>query len=477
MPPAPTPRPTLTRRGFLVGALGVTPLATWGLAESTERPAPPSAFRLSAVPLSPVSPDDRPALVHRFPALDYGPRNTAPIQLFNLLGTAPGRPIADAGPVGDCDFIHPQNPACRVIPWVPLFARPVPTRAAPPALVRTLGLSTLGIRDEGGPNGTNIALYGNKARKYEYALANAIFGGATHLTTVASLGSNHAVALAVAARFARLGRAEPLPLTVRAYPQRVTPAVAAKQRYLRALGAEVTLLSGDVRAGAALARQRVAERLGLDDPTVFSVPPGGSNVHAVWGHVDAALELATALADQNEAPPDDVFVALGSGATAAGLALGFALLGWNTRIVATLSQNKPRWMGALVFGDPDTPLAVSAARALFRDAADLLGCMVDRPTGWAEDALGSDRFVIDAETWKPAYGEDSEVVQADRDLAAAHGLLLDETFAGKSFSTLCQWARDGRLNGRRPLFWNTFHRFDPAAWSPALAAAPLPDLA
>lgn len=467
---APSARAGLTRRQVL-GGLGVA-LVAGGLAgiEATESAAPPSLLRLATLPMSPVGPDDLPALARRFPALAD--------RVVNLLGPRPADLRAAAGPVGDRLFTDPARPGVSLLPWVPLFTRESPTGAAPRGLSRALGSEgALWLHDEGGPE-PNVAVYGNKARKYEYTLASAVLGGAERVSTVASLGSNHAVALTAAARYARLGRTAPLPVEIRSMPQRVTRAVREKQRYLRAMGARVTLLSGDVRAGLALGGRWVAAHALPDSPEHFFVPPGGSSVLSLLGHVDAALELAAEVEAGALPRPDDVFLPMGSGGTAVGLALGFALLRWPTRIVATLSQDKPRWMGGLLYADLDAPLAVSHARALFAEGVALLTALLGPlevlPPGFAEVRLDAARLVWDADTWRPEYGVASAEVAAARDLAASHGLTLDDSFAAKAFTTLRTWALDGRLAGRHALFWQTFHRFDPTLALPALLAAPLP---
>lgn len=464
------PRAGPTRRQVLTG-LGVAVAGgAFCAVEATETPAAPSPFRLAALPMSPVDAEALPALARRFPGLAD--------RTLNLLGPRPTGLRAGPGPVGDRLFADPARPGAWSLPWVPLFTRASPSGAAPAGLARALGREgALWLHDEGGPE-PNVALYGNKARKYEYTLASAVLGGAERVSTVASLGSNHAVALTAAARYAKLGRRAPLAVEIRSMPQRVTPAVREKQRYLRAMGARVTLLSGDVRAGLALGGRWVAAHALPDAPDHFFVPPGGSSVLALLGHVDAALELAAEVEAGRLPRPDDVFLPMGSGGTAVGLALGFALLGWPTRLVATLSQDKPRWMGGLLYGDLETPLALSHARALFTDGVSLLATLLAPlgvlPAGWTEARLDASRLVVDAETWRPEYGVASPEVGAARDLAAEAGLSLDDTFAAKAFTTLRAWARDGRLAGRHALFWQTFHRFDPVRAVPALGEAPLP---
>jgi D-cysteine desulfhydrase len=464
---APAPNPT--RRAVLrvLGTLGGAALAAEVALEATEHVvSPPGAVGFFDAPLAHPAVDARPALARRFPRVWAPDGGGARLRLFDLRKAPVAVPVARAGrgPLGDRLYPDGERHDGSLLPWLPLFDRPLPVGPLPATLGRALGLPAALWRDEGA---APVVLAGNKARKYEYTLANALYGGAARISTIASSGSNHAVALSFAARLAvrNVGRAEPLAVNVRSYPQAETRDVVQKQKILRALGVRVTAFEGDVRAALAIAGDTAATALGLLAADHFVVPAGGSSPVAVLGHIDAALELAEDLVRAGLPRPDDVFVALGSGATAVGLALGFALLGWPTRVVATLSQDKPRWLSAALYGDSEIPLAVAHARRLAESAGALLDgllgeVLVEGGAALVRRALAPEHFVVDADTWRPAYGVASPAVKADLDVAATHGLILDATFAGKSFSTMCQWARAGRLQRRIPLLWQTFHRFD-----------------
>src|SRR5437016_2388345 len=60
------------------------------------------------------------------------------------------------------------------------------------------------------------------------------------------------------------------------------------------------------------------------------IPGGGAHPRAVAGHLLAGLELAT----QTPEPPEAIVLPLGTGGTAAGVALAMAALGWPTMVVA-----------------------------------------------------------------------------------------------------------------------------------------------
>jgi 1-aminocyclopropane-1-carboxylate deaminase/D-cysteine desulfhydrase-like pyridoxal-dependent ACC family enzyme len=153
---------------------------------------------------------------------------------------------------------------------------------------------------------------------------------------------------------------------------------------------------------------------------------GGAHPRAVVGHVLAALELATQL----DAPPDTIVVPLGTGGTAAGIALSVAWLGWPTRVIAVRVAPRPianRWR---VVG-----LARAASRLLSNHALT-----IRNPQSAIRlevvDGLGA------------GYGHPSPAGERARLIAAEHGLQLDPTYGAKAFAAMPV--------KQRVVFWHTF---------------------
>lgn len=66
----------------------------------------------------------------------------------------------------------------------------------------------------------------------------------------------------------------------------------------------------------------------------WPIYPGGSTPAGILGYVDCGLEIAAAVDAGDCPPPRAVYVALGSGGTAVGLALGLAMGGVETKVRA-----------------------------------------------------------------------------------------------------------------------------------------------
>lgn len=199
-------------------------------------------------------------------------------------------------------------------PRIPLARLPTPLAPLP------LQCDAWIKRDDltGGPYG------GNKVRKLEFLLAEARAAGAQRLITVGAIGSHHALATTI------YGRAAGFEVTAVLLPQPTTPHVAAVLEGMRRHGAELRLVRSAAGVPAGVAAARFTHRR----ERVHVIAAGGSSPVGTLGYVNAALELADQVARGLAPRPAVVHVAGGTLGTAVGLAYGFALLGWETDVVA-----------------------------------------------------------------------------------------------------------------------------------------------
>src|SRR2546422_2497704 len=187
-------------------------------------------------------------------------------------------------------------------------------REPPPALARALGLRALWLKRED-------AAGGNKVRGLEFLLAGA--ASRSVFVTVGGAGSTHCLATA------RLAKSLGCRSAIAVFPQ---PETEASKGIARGIDATADLV---VRASSRLTLPwtvlrawRAAHHLGTGKPRWIA--GGGADPRAIAGHLLATPELQEGL----DAPPDAIVVPLGTGGTAAGIALGIAWLGWSTRGVA-----------------------------------------------------------------------------------------------------------------------------------------------
>lgn len=316
------------------------------------------------------------------------------------------------------------------LPRIAMAELPTPLEDAP-ELARRLGVGALAIKRD---DLTSRVYGGNKVRKLEYLLADALASGCDAIVTYGSVGSNHALATSVFAR--RLGLACHAVLL----EQAPTPYVAGTLRYHLALGTRLHPAASFNQSRA------VAEAIRARHPggarRVYDIPWGGSNWRGAIGFVAAGLELAAQLAASGSTAPDFIYLAGGTMGTAVGLALGLRAAGLGTRIVA------PRVVPA---GSGGAAWVAELVRETNRElhARDTSFPLLDDPLGNLELRL---------EFLGAGYAEATpaalEAVALAREL---QGLKLETTYTGKAFAGLVADARAGRLAGRRAVFWNTYN--------------------
>lgn len=165
------------------------------------------------------------------------------------------------------------------------------------------------------------------------------------------------------------------------------------------------------------------------------IPPGGNSALGMLGHVNAALELAEQVTRGELPIPQRVVVPLGSGGTAGGLALGFAIAG--------------------------LPITVTAARVVTRLVANRrhvlaltrsCAALITELSGSTVPNVDPSRLEVLHDVYGGAYG---------RRLPAAHdsaallertsGIHLDDTYSAKAFAAALPLAKRETI-----LFWLTF---------------------
>ena len=180
---------------------------------------------------------------------------------------------------------------------------PTPLDEAP-RLSAEVGLRILVKRDDM----TGLALGGNKARKLDHLMADAVEKGCTTVVTAGGAQSNFARMTAAAA--ASLGMACHLVLGGAA------PAHVSGNLVLDRLFGAHLHFSGTEDWGVMEAEvERIAADIG---PSAYPMPVGGATPVGALGYVHAADELLS----QMDAPPDWIVLADGSGGTHAGLLAG-----------------------------------------------------------------------------------------------------------------------------------------------------------
>jgi len=256
---------------------------------------------------------------------------------------------------------------------------------------------------------TGISLSGNKVRKLEYVLADALAKRADAVLTCGGAQSNHARATAVAA--AMLGLR--CRLLLRTPDPANPPQVEGNVLLDRMAGAEIVWITPEEYRNRAEVFDREAALLRKEGRTAYIIPEGASDPTGAWGYIRAAEEIKKDLAALGPEQPTTVIHATGSGGTAAGLALGVKLFDLPVRAVT---------------------INVCDDRVHFLNA---IGNICERAVSEFQLPVDFDRHrdlhIIDGYVGRGYALSRPEELNLICDVARTEGIFLDPVYTGKAF--------------------------------------------
>ncbi len=276
---------------------------------------------------------------------------------------------------------------------------------------------------------TGLALGGNKTRKLEFLIADALARKVDVIITAGAAQSNHCRQTAAAAVKAGL----PCVLVLGGpEPEDSNGNLLLDQM----LGAEIHWTDRE-RRGERM--EEIAEGLRKKGKLPYVVPYGGSNGIGAQGYVLAMRELQDQLRETGE-QPDTIIVASSSGGTQAGLVLGAKLAGFKGKILGISIDKGER--------GPDRYELELAAIANATAAVMEMDVQVRE----------SD-FFVDYGYLGGGYGVVGDLEREAISLMARHeGIILDPVYTGRAFGALVDMVRrnpPGGTSMKSVVFWHT----------------------
>lgn len=281
---------------------------------------------------------------------------------------------------------------------------------------------------------TGFAFGGNKGRKLQYLMADALAAKADCVVACGAIQSNHVrQTAAAAARFE-------LPCTAVLLGSHASSS-NGNLALLRWLGADCRFVGASEWEARSdnmwdvLDRglHQTAEQFHHEGRRPYVVPLGGSTPLGAMGFVDATLELHRQVESLGRQPFDAIVFASSSGGTHSGLALGHALLELPTRLVGVCADPEDI--------RPDIAELATAASQLI---------------GWDHRFEPND-LELTQNYAGPGYALPSNASdEAIRTLASLEGVFLDPVYTGKAMAGLLAMVRSGEFPaGSSVLFWHT----------------------
>jgi 1-aminocyclopropane-1-carboxylate deaminase/D-cysteine desulfhydrase-like pyridoxal-dependent ACC family enzyme len=313
------------------------------------------------------------------------------------------------------------------LPRVPLGLLPTPLEETP-RLAAAFGGPRLFVKRD---DLIGLALGGNKVRKLEYIIGDALAQGADTLITSAGLQSNRARMTATACRRAGL---DCILLLCSNYGSN---APIGNLMLDAIFGADIRFSAApDSGSPEALAEaQAIANELCTGGRRAYITEVGGRpEPLAELGYFVGGLELATQCRAQGF-EPGAVLLACGSGGTQAGVLLGLRAVGLSTPV-----------LGVSLAGSAE--ILAGRVHTLAKHLAEWLALDIDlRP----DDILVEDR--------RSASGHgrpDRESVDVVRLVAQTEGLLIDPVYLAKVVLTYHDLIEDGRMDPDHPVvLWHS----------------------
>lgn len=339
------------------------------------------------------------------------------------------------------------------------FALPPRLRvAALPTEIRRLDRATARLRERAPhapvlfikhDDDTGGVLTGNKIRKLQFAVSEAIGAGADTLVTCGGLQSNHCRATAVLAR--RMGMSVVLCLrTSPATPGTPPGRLEGNLLLDRIVGAEIRWWTPQEYADNANGMAAVADELSAAGRRPFVIAEGCSMPAGCLGYVEAAQEIAHTEA-ATEVRFDAIVHAVGSGGTTAGLELGVRLFGLDAEPVGIPVCDDAAWFR------PRIAALCAAASARYELDVDVPEAEIDLRDGHGGDGYGITR---------------PEELASLLELARDEGVVLDPVYTGKAWHGMLAEIEAGRLReAKNVLFLHTGGAFGLQPHADALARA------
>lgn len=286
-----------------------------------------------------------------------------------------------------------------------------------PRLTKQLGGPQIYVKRD---DCTGLATGGNKTRKLEFSMGEAVQRGADTIVTVGAVQSNHVRQTAAAA--CKLGMKCEVLLEHRVGHPSHLYRNSGNVLLDRIFGANLREYEKGTDFDAAMAE--VAGEVQAAGGSPYIIPGGASNPVGALGYVGCGLELLAQLSEQ-DLKVDHIVTATGSAGTHAGLAVGIRGGGSDLPILG-IGVNAPQ------------DVQEERVYKLAVETAELVG---------APGVVSRDDIIADCSYIGPGYGEPTESMnEAVLLLARQEGLLFDPVYSGKALAGMIDYIREGRFD-------------------------------
>ena len=279
---------------------------------------------------------------------------------------------------------------------------------------------------------------GNKIRKLEYLLGDAVAQKAEYVFTYGATQSNHAMQTVECCN--KIGLKPVIYLYALVQPEAKNP--LGNLLLDKIFGAEVVVVNlkpGETQAEVKVRSKKMGEdhiaRLTAAGHKCYDVPVGGASPMGSLGFVEGFVELEEQLQAAN-IKADYLVHASGSGGTMAGIGAGKKLCDSAIKVISVATGKK------------DFAAYVEEKAALANATLALLGFTLN---------MGKEDFCVEPDYYLPGYEQPNQYgTKAIKMLAKEEGLLVDPVYSGKALGCLIDYVERGKIpQGANVVFWHT----------------------
>ncbi|MHA1928556.1 MAG: 1-aminocyclopropane-1-carboxylate deaminase/D-cysteine desulfhydrase [Candidatus Thorarchaeota archaeon] len=315
------------------------------------------------------------------------------------------------------------------IPRVQLGNFPTPVQEMK-NLENRLGHSNLWIKRDD----LSGELYGgNKLRKLEYILADALQKKKKWILTFGGLGSNHAIATAI------YGREQGFKSVLVFIDQPITEHVQRQLLRFQQLDAKVSYAK-NVYGAYLKGLWHLASKRGT-----FLLRMGGSIDIGNIGYVEAALELVNQIETGILPKPERIYLPVGTMGTFAGLTVGLKLADSDIDLIGV------RVSESSICNERNTAQMINSTFKFLRKQSKEIPQIKVKP----------EEVNINHEFAGPCYGSvTKEGLDAIELMKTTENIQLETSYTGKALACMVKHINDGNISDGSTLFWNTYNSAD-----------------
>lgn len=282
-----------------------------------------------------------------------------------------------------------------------------------PNLSNKLGPKIYMKRDDQGGRGVG----GNKLRKYERIIGDALAQNCDTLIIAGHIQSNAARELVASA--CQLGLKSIVVCKELIPSQNETFSQNGNALLMNLMSAEIVTIEKEVNY--TIAMNDVAENVKKTGGKPYIIPFGGSNLPGALGYVDCAIEIVNQFKELNEKVPSYLFLPTGSGGTQAGLVAGFSKIKVDTKVIGISVLHKEK-------------IAKEIVENLTNKTIEFI------------EAESNSKIYIDDNFIGQGYGEATdECLEAIKLLAQLEGLFLCPVYGGKAMAGLISHIKTNKI--------------------------------